>query len=234
MARGSDTPAFETKSQWAYRRLRDMIAGGELPPGSRLILRKLAEDFGLSEMPVREALRMLQRDGLVDFQSHRGAVVSPISREEVIEGVSVRMWLEVLAVREAVPRHTRSSLASVERELGRAENAAASRAGARFSAANRGFHGAVEAPADEIVRMMIDELWDRVWQARRTLSLFVLAPERIGEAQTEHRALAKAVLRRDVDAAADAMARHRESSLTAWRKALDRVGEAPARSAARR
>ena len=230
MAERTGTPEFETKSEWAYRRLREMIRDGELPPGSRLVLRRLADSFGLSEMPVREALRMLQRDGLVDFQSHRGAVVSPISGEEVIEGVSVRMWLEVLAVREAVARHTRSSLAAIERELRRAEDAAASGAGSKFSAANRTFHAAVEAPADELARATIDELWNRVWQARRTLSLFVLVPERIREAQAEHRSLAEAVLRGDADAAADAMAQHRESSLAAWRKALERVAEASARS----
>src|SRR3712207_9166234 len=122
MAERTETPEFETKSEWANRRLSEMIRDGELPPGSRLVLRRLADSFGLSEMPVREALRMLQRDGLVDFQSHRGAVVSPISGEEVIEGVSVRMWLEVLAVREAVARHTRASLAasrSEERRVGK-------------------------------------------------------------------------------------------------------------------
>jgi hypothetical protein len=91
-------PAFETKSEWAYRRLREMIADGTLAAGSRLVLRQLATDFGLSEMPVREALRMLQRDGLVAFESHRGATVIAISGEEVLEGISVRMWLEVLAV----------------------------------------------------------------------------------------------------------------------------------------
>ena len=230
MAERTKTPEFEAKSEWAYRRLREMIRDGELPPGSRLVLRRLADSFGLSEMPVREALRMLQRDGLVDFQSHRGAVVSPISGEEVIEGVSVRMWLEVLAVREAVARHTRSSLAVVERELRRAQDAAASGTGSKFSAANRTFHAAVEAPADELARATIDELWNRVWQARRTLSLFVLVPERIREAQAEHRSLAEAVLRGDADAAADAMAQHRESSLAAWRKALERVAEASARS----
>jgi DNA-binding GntR family transcriptional regulator len=234
MAERTETPEFETKSEWAYRRLSEMIRDGELPPGSRLVLRRLADSFGLSEMPVREALRMLQRDGLVDFQSHRGAVVSPISGEEVIEGVSVRMWLEVLAVREAVPRHTRSSLAAVDRELGRAEDAAASGAGAKFSAANRAFHAAVEAPADELARTTIDELWNRVWHARRTLSLFVLVPEQIREAQAEHRSLAEAVVRGDADAAADAMARHRESSLAAWRKALARVAEPTARSGTRR
>lgn len=214
------TPVFETKSDFAYRELRRMIADGELAPGSRLVLRRLADQLGLSEMPVREALRMLQRDGLVDFQSHRGATVVPISRADVVEGVSVRMWLEVLAVREAVPGHDAQTLAAAERALERAEEAAAAGGGLRYSQANRAFHQTLEAPAGPLLRSTIDELWDRAWQARKTLSLFVLEPERAQDAQDEHRELLAAVEAGDVEAAAAAMARHRESSLAAWRRVL--------------
>lgn len=216
----SEQPVFETKSDWAYRRLREMIAEGELAPGSRLVLRRLAATFGLSEMPVREALRMLQRDGLVEFHSHRGATVVPISRDAVVEGVSVRMWLQVLAVREAVPLHTAETLAAARERLARAEAAARSGDGIEFSEANRGFHVAVEAPAGELLTTTIAELWSRVWQARRTLSLFVLDPDRIAVAQNEHRELMEAVTAGDADAAALVMERHRDSSLAAWRDAL--------------
>lgn len=214
------TPIFGTKSDYAYQRLREMIAEGELAPGSRLVLRRLADTFGLSEMPVREALRMLQRDGLVEFQSHRGATVVPISRELVIEGVSMRMWLQILAVREAVPLHTPKTLAAARRGLRRAAEAAASRDGLAYSEQNRLFHAALEAPASELLRTTITELWDRVWQARRALSLFVLTPDQIEVAQAEHDVLMEAVEAGDVDAAGDAMAQHRESSLTGWRESL--------------
>lgn len=218
--RETAAPAFETKSGWAYRRLRDMIAHGDLQPGSRLVLKRLAESFGLSEMPVREALRMLQRDGLVEFESHRGATVVPISRGDVIDGVSMRMWLEVLAVREATPCHTRESLDRATKAL--AELAEAAKAGNadQYSALNRRFHEAVEAPSSEALRTTIAELWDRVWHARRTLSLFALQPQRIKEAQADHRLLLRAVRAGDVDAAADAMAAHREASLASWHAAL--------------
>jgi hypothetical protein len=60
MARRSETPAFETKSEWAYRRLRRMIADGELAAGSRLVLRQLASDFGL--LPANGAARRGRTD----------------------------------------------------------------------------------------------------------------------------------------------------------------------------
>jgi DNA-binding GntR family transcriptional regulator len=220
MARRSETPAFETKSEWAYRRLREMIADGELPAGSRLVLRKLAEDFALSEMPVREALRMLQRDGLVEFASHRGATVVAISREEVLEGISTRMWLEALAARQAAERRSETELAAARRALAETETAVEAGDVDAFSSANRRFHEALEAPADALLRATIDDLWNRVWQARRTLSLFLLRPEQMKQARGEHRELFQAVERGDPDAAGVAMEKHRRSSLEAWRLAL--------------
>jgi DNA-binding GntR family transcriptional regulator len=197
-----------------------MILDGELAAGSRIVLRRLADQFGFSEMPVREALRMLQHEGLVQFQSHRGAIVTPISREAVIEGVSARMWLEILAVREATRLHTRATLAAAQQAFRRLEEAATSGDGLRFSEANRGFHEALEAPAGELVRSTIEDLWNRMWQARRTLSLFLLVPKQIACAQKEHAELLAAVERGDADAAGAVMQRHRESTLAAWRQAL--------------
>jgi DNA-binding GntR family transcriptional regulator len=203
----------QTKSRYAYERLREQIVSGELPPGDRLRLRALAESLGLSEMPVREALRMLSRDGLVAFADHRGATVTEIPLEDVRSSVSARMWLEVLAVREAVPHHDEASLELVRSAL--ADGGAATD-GAAFSVANRRLHEAIEAPAPAAMREMIAEAWDRVWLARRGASLFLLRPERIEVAQTEHEQLVAAVERGDATAAGRAMKRHRTSSLRAW------------------
>jgi DNA-binding GntR family transcriptional regulator len=233
MARRSETPAFETKSEWAYRRLRRMIADGELAAGSRLVLRQLASDFGLSEMPVREALRMLQRDGLVEFESHRGATVVAISGEEVIEGISVRMWLEVLAVMQAAERRTDAALQAARKALANTEAAMRGDDPARFSAANRRFHEALESPADELLRATVEELWNRVWQARRSFSLFLLKPEQMRKARSEHGALLAAVERGDAEAARAAMEEHRTSSLAAWRAALERIPDTAPHAAAR-
>src|SRR3954469_21238362 len=107
----------QTKSRYAYEQLREQIIAGQLAPGERLRLRALADALGLSEMPVREALRMLSRDGLVAFEDHRGATVTEIPLADVRATVSARMWLEVLAVREAVPLHDEASLAVVRDAL---------------------------------------------------------------------------------------------------------------------
>ena len=70
----ADRP-FTTKTEWVYQQLRARILGGKDKLDPRLRLSTLAQEFRISEMPVREALRMLQRDGLVSMESHRGATI---------------------------------------------------------------------------------------------------------------------------------------------------------------
>lgn len=221
MSTPEQTPTFLTKTDYAYGELHRRILDGELAPGTRMLLRPLAEELGISVMPVRDAIRLLERDGLVRTESHRGATVTTISRDAIIDAISIRMWLEILAVREATPAHTQETIAAAERALVEAERAASTGQGLAYTHANRSVHEALEAPASAAVRQLIEEMWDRLWQARRRMSLFVLAADRIAGAEMEHRELYEAVCRGDADAAADAMARHRESTLAAWDAVLE-------------
>ncbi|HEY1369509.1 MAG TPA: GntR family transcriptional regulator [Gaiellaceae bacterium] len=214
-----DQPRFLTKSEYAYSEVRRRILDGRLPPGTRLQLRPLAHDLGVSVMPIRDAIRLLERDGLVTVHNHRGATVTAIERDTVVESVGVRMWLEVLAVREATPRHTARTLAAAERTLAEADRAATACNPLTYARANRAVHAALEAPAPAALRALIDEMWDRLWQARRSLSLFVLDPQQIAAAEGDHREIYDAVVRGDADAASAAMEAHREHSLAAWHAA---------------
>lgn len=211
-----DQPPFLTKSEYAYTELRGRILDGRLPAGTPLLLRPLADELGVSVMPIRDAIRLLERDGFVTVQNHRSATVTEIARDAVVESVGVRMWLEILAVREATPHHTARTLAAAERALADAERTAAAGKSLEYARANRAVHRALEEPAPRSLRTLIDELWDRMWQARRSLSLFVLDPGRIAGAQNEHREIFEAITRGDAEAAAAAMSVHRERSLAAW------------------
>jgi DNA-binding GntR family transcriptional regulator len=213
-----------TKGAFAYTELRRQILDGELVPGERLYLRALADRLGVSVQPVRDALRLLERDGLVASASHRGATVTPISRDSILDLIGVRMWLEILAVREAAPRHTTATLERVQDALADADAWAERDDPLGFSRANRAFHEAVEAPASAPLRELIESTWERVWEARRRTSLFAIAPGSAAQAQREHRRLARAVASGDGEAALTAMERHRGSTLAAWRVALARAG----------
>ncbi|WP_254072989.1 GntR family transcriptional regulator [Rhodococcus rhodochrous] len=89
-----------------YARLRDAILSGELPVGSRLRVRDLAELVGTSVMPVREAIRRLEEAGLAEREPHRGAVVKELSLEELVHVYDVRRLLEVEAARLGAERIT--------------------------------------------------------------------------------------------------------------------------------
>lgn len=209
-----------SKSEYAYEALRRQILDGELRPGDRLLLRPLAEQLGLSVMPVRDAIRLLERDGLVRAETHRGATVTPVAVGTVVELIGIRMWLEALAVREAATRHDEASLALVRERLAAAEALLGGDPSA-FSGANRALHEAIEAPASSELRGVIAELWDRGAQARRRTSLFVLGPDVRPAAQAAHRAIVAALAARDEDAAVAAMLAHREATLAAWRAVAD-------------
>src|SRR5918995_2386789 len=93
-----------TKQAFVYKTLRDAIIRCELEPGERLIIDDLARRYEVSIIPVREALRLLQSEGLVVSVAHVGATVAPISRDSVLEVFTLLEGLEVVAARTAAER----------------------------------------------------------------------------------------------------------------------------------
>lgn len=82
-----------------YETIHEAILSGDLPAGSRLTVRELAEEVGTSAMPVREAIRRLEEAGMVERQPHRGAVVKALTLEELLDVYNIRRLLEVEAAR---------------------------------------------------------------------------------------------------------------------------------------
>lgn len=117
--------------------LRDLIARGELPDGARLVERELAERYAVSRVPLREAIQRLEREGLVQTQRHRGAVVRTLSAQDVREIYALRMLLEGDAIARAAQQIDDLTLARAERvhrQLGEAATPA------RQHALNLEFH----------------------------------------------------------------------------------------------
>lgn len=91
-----------------------MIISGELADGTPLRQDALAADFGVSRIPIREALSRLEGEGLVASFPHRGYVVTALSRDEIIELFELRALLEPELVRAAIPKMTRQNLSDAE------------------------------------------------------------------------------------------------------------------------
>lgn len=126
--------------------LRERIVSGQLRPGDRLIERELAEAFGVSRVPVREAIRTLASEGFLAVSSPRRIVVRQLSRVDVEELFDVREALEVLAAGLAAQRAGNAELRGLRAVLAVAARATATGEAARITDANTQFH-------DEIVRL---------------------------------------------------------------------------------
>ena len=100
-----------------YRNLRERILRGEFRSGSQIKIGAVAEEFGVSIIPVREALRMLEADHLIDILPRRSPVVSGISAGEVLEIGAIRLALEPLALAEAIPNMTEETVRTGEKLL---------------------------------------------------------------------------------------------------------------------
>jgi DNA-binding GntR family transcriptional regulator len=150
---GRPAPSSGLTAETLAEALRRDIADGRLGPGEALRQEELALRFGTSRIPVREALRALQAEGLVSYSPNRGATVAVVSDAEIQEMLEVRIALECHALRLAVPNAADSDIAEARRIL--REYDAAPDAGA-WSAMNWSFHWTLYLPCD--CRRLLDAI----------------------------------------------------------------------------
>lgn len=176
-------------------RLRQLIIDGHLPPGQPLRPTDLAPRLGVSVMPVREALRVLEAEGLVSFRPRLGARVAEITEEDVEELYLVRAALEGLAARLAVANLTDEALASFHEAFDEMADALARDDFEDFSHWDREFHrrnySASGRPS--LVKKILD-LWDN---GRRIYAMAPHSQDSMRLAFEAHRAILEALDRRD-------------------------------------
>ncbi|GIW01602.1 MAG: hypothetical protein KatS3mg058_3005 [Roseiflexus sp.] len=190
-----------TMTEQVMARLRDMILSGELAPGSRLDQNELARRFGVSLVPLREALARLQSRGLVRIVPHRGVFVESLSVEELLDIYQVREALEELAARLAAPRLTVADLATLDRLKIEMEQTATIDDFDAFLDLHREFHFTIyRAAGRRHLVQLIAQLWDLSARYRR-FQLYAF-PERARASLFEIQAILDACHRRDPDALA--------------------------------
>lgn len=177
--------------------LRDAIMHGVLKGGQPLRQDELAAQFGLSRIPVREALRQLEGEGLVTVNPHRGAVVSQLALGELQEICEIRIALETMAIRLAIPRLDDETLGRAEAILVATDHEADVLE--HWSKNNWSFHSTLYLPARRPrLLAMIKNLHDNV---DRYLRLHVSMLNYKVKGQEEHWQLLEACRRRDTAAA---------------------------------
>ena len=199
--------------------IRDRIVRGQLAPGNRLVERTLAEELGVSRVPVREALNLLKGEGFVQDVPRRGVIVTTLSREDIDDLFEVREALEVQAARLACLRATQDE---VEYLVGIADRAQQARDSGDFAAIadlNEAFHDAIPRLAhNRTLATTLEPLEGRLhWVLRQNRS-----PESLIR---EHSELAAAIAARDPERAADVARRHVESSRTICHEVMFANGE---------
>jgi len=200
--------ARKTTQEAVAGALREAISLGDLPHGTRLTQDDLATQFGVSRIPVREALWQLESEGLIEIIPHRGAVVSGLTLQELREIYEIRIALEALAVSLAVPRAGEADLARLDAFVIQMD---AVPDPARWLDLNRDFHNALYEPAD---RPRLSHLVDTLRRnSERYLRLLVRLMGRTGLAQAEHRGIVEAYRRGDVEGAVTALRGHLSNTL---------------------
>lgn len=194
----------------AAETIREMVLGGELRPGDRLVEERLTEELGISRPPLREALRLLEQEGLLLSMPRRGVIVTPLSAQDVYEIFTLRTAYERMAIDLGVPCQDPELLARCHRAIGAMVGAAEAEDRSQFVRSSFEFHVAMVGLARH----------RRLEEAYRGLSLqlhiYIAANTRAREERNEsleenierHRRLLAAVERGDREDVLAELANH--------------------------
>ena len=150
------------KSRSIYLALRERILSNDIEPGTRLVMRDVGNQYQASDIPVREALRMLERDGLVETAPYVGARVTTLTAKEVEETYFIRSHLESIATGLAADRITDDELAELDVQMAKMDAAVEAQDGPTFSDLNREFHRTIIASCgNDMLRDLTMDIWQR-------------------------------------------------------------------------
>lgn len=220
-------PVFRSKPAVVHEMLRDSIIHGEYKPGERLVIDEVAARLGVSQIPVREAVRQLEADGLVTFEPYTGATVTGFSPDLIFEIFALLEAFEVICGRRACAYLDDADLAELTAIVAEMDNLLDDPE--RWSQKNRQFHLAIchVAHVQLIGRMLEIALdhWDRL---RLHYVKDVLLP-RMPEAQQDHHRIIEAFRRRNADEIEQLLRSHNQRALAAYIDLLQQSGYLPQR-----
>lgn len=207
-------------SEFAAMQIRKSILEGTLEPGARIQQHALASEFGVSHVPLREAIQKLEAEGFLAIHPRRGAFVMPLSRDDAREIFDLRVTLETKALRASIPHLTSEQLQIVWETCAAADNVTDV---VRYGELNVRFHRALFAGADQQrLQHIIETLWGN---AARYSMLLRFKGGHFQQSQIDHWDLVEAAVHRDVERAGAILTDH---IVTAARKILKIMSEDPA------
>lgn len=214
-------PRHVTKQQFAYTALRDAILRCELQPGERVVIDDLARRFDVSIIPVREALRLLESEGLVVSVAHTGTTVAPVSRQLIVEVFALLEGLETVTARAAAVAASADDLSTLEAMVARMDRALSAERPGVWAELNTDFHLAISGMSgmpmvDQMLRRALDH-WNRV----RRFFFNGVFTRRAAVAQREHHRILAQLRAHDADAVEQTMRGHNRNASQAYLDYLD-------------
>ena len=196
--------------------IREQLLDGRLAPGGSIRPDALGDELGVSAVPVREALRILEGEGHVHYRPHRGYVVATLDVDDLIEIYRIRELLETEAVRRAIPQlrgDTVAHLREIVHEMDEVQDDVIS-----LTAVNRRFHFTLFEAAEmpQLVRVL-RILWD---SSDRYRLRYLMSPENRRLVHDQHQRMMQAVFDGDVETFIDESQKHRAHAIGALAEAF--------------
>jgi DNA-binding GntR family transcriptional regulator len=200
------SPATRTLVEHAAEWLRESILSGDLSPGERVRLDGIAQELGMSPIPIREALRMLASEGLVVPLAHRGYTVQPLTVDDLNDTYRLRLTLEPLAVRLAVPHMQEEDITHLVDELDHLEQAFRDSDWPKHRIHHRAFHFGIYRKCNSTWLLRFTEM---LWiNSERYQRMTTRISGELNERRKEHRRIAAACEERDAERASELMHAH--------------------------
>jgi DNA-binding GntR family transcriptional regulator len=205
----------------AYARLREIVLSGEIGPGEPVTLRELADRLGVSTMPIREAARRLEGEGLLSFDPGRRIVVAALTMAEMSEVFGIRLRLEPWAAEMAAHRISARELEELDRLVDQMQESLSGQMN-EWRELNYRFHmGIYRGSGMERLERVIAPLFASV---EGYLRLYVNTAESLDRPQDEHRALVDALRNGDGQLAGQITAQHLSATMESLIPVLDGSG----------
>ena len=212
---------FQTKNDMVYNALKEQIVTGEVMPGERITVMQVAEEFGVSAMPVREALKRLQQEGLVTITPHAGAQVVKSNVKQYQEITQIRILLEPYAAMLATQRLDGQDLEHLEKMLAEMELCVESGDSRTYSELNTKFHQYIYSCCGNATLIeTINSLWEKT---RMSKNVFLMERDRMPLSIQEHKECLECLRKRDPEAVREAFDRHKRRGFEAVERGLKRL-----------
>ncbi|MFZ5943888.1 MAG: GntR family transcriptional regulator [Bacillota bacterium] len=208
----------KTKTEMIYATLREAIVSGELKPGERIVIRKVAGDLGVSAIPVREAVKLLEAEGLLEVSAHSEVIVTKLSERDFKELSDIRVTLEAYATFLATKNMNIKLVRDLEQQLEKMEKCIEREDFRQYSKLNITFHQTIyDNSGNGQLKKLIQDLTARTDRAR---ALFAISPQRNLKSIEDHKAIIKAMSQGQAKLAEELMYQHQSEGLDTFLKNL--------------